>query len=93
LFNVINHSTINCWRTSKEKDFIQYDVVLFKAWTHNEIECIKEGADSNRHYFKTKEEAEDFILYNKPCLSINEIGGNIPEPTLSRLVRTVKSKL
>jgi hypothetical protein len=26
-------------------------------------------------------------------LSINEIGGNIPEPTLSRLVRTVKSKL
>ena len=56
-----------------EKDFIQYDVVLFKAWTPNEIECIKEGADSNRHYFKTKEKAEYFILYNKPCLSMHDI--------------------
>ena len=76
-----------------EKDFIQYDVVLFKAWTPIEIECIKEGADKNRHYFKTEEEAEDFILYNKPCLSINEIGNNIPELTLDRLIQTVKSKL
>lgn len=81
-----------------EKDFIQYDVVLFKAWTPNEIECIKEGADSNRHYFKTKEEAEQYIIKNKPCLSLNDVGlilGGLSKKRdiFLELKRIVKSKL
>jgi hypothetical protein len=47
------------------------------------------------HYrtFSTKEKAFEYVLRNKPCLSINEIGSNIPEGTLLRLLETVNSKL
>ncbi len=35
---------------------------------------VHEGKKYNdRVFFKTKEEAEDFILYNKPCLSYNDV--------------------
>jgi hypothetical protein len=81
----------------EEENDIWYMVLLrdgafSNAWGPIRVEACFNDTE-NRKYFKTKEEAEDFILYNKPCLSINEIGGNIPEPTLSRLLRTVKSKL
>jgi hypothetical protein len=43
--------------------------------------------------FSTKEEAEKWVLFNKPCLSINEIGVNLPEGNLLQLLNIVKSKL
>lgn len=43
--------------------------------------------------FSTKEEAEKWVLFNKPCLSINEIGVNLPEGNLLQLLKIVKSKL
>jgi len=43
--------------------------------------------------FHSKGKAEEFIINNKPCLSINEIGSNIPSATLERLIFKVKSKL
>jgi len=46
-----------------------------------------------RGAFSSKEKAFEYVLYNKPCLSIKEIGSHIPEGTLLRLLETVKSKL
>jgi len=43
--------------------------------------------------FFNKEEAEKWVLFNKPCLSINEIGVNLPEGNLLQLLKIVKSKL
>jgi hypothetical protein len=68
------------------------DCCSFKPWEPIRVETDPYAAE-DRRYFKTKEEAEYFILYNKPCLSINEIGNSIPCTTLDRLIRTVKSKL
>lgn len=54
-----------------------------------------------KHIFKTKEEAEEFILYNKPCLSYNDIMWTFKEDTKKNtismdvdvFVEFVKSKL
>lgn len=79
------------------KDNIWYMVLLRDGAFRNSWEVIRVEAciidTEDRKYFKTKEDAEYFILYNKPCLSINEIGDSIPYTTLHRLIRTVKSKL
>lgn len=62
----------NIWWCVWENDHIQDNSVYFKSWTPYQIECIQLH-DMCRHYFKTKEEAEEFILYNKPCLSYNDV--------------------
>jgi hypothetical protein len=81
----------------EEVNDIWYMVLLKDGAFRNAWEIIKVQEDpsvlEHKKYFKTKEEAEHFILYNKPCLSINEIGNVIPCTTLDRLIRTVKSKL
>ena len=81
----------------EEENDIWYMVLLIdrafrNAWEPIRVEAYIIDTD-DRKYFKTKEEAEHFIIYNKPCLSINEIGNSIPCTTLDRLIRTVKSKL
>lgn len=81
----------------EEENDIWYIVLLRDGAFRNSWEPIRVETDpyaaEDRRYFKTKEEAEHFILYNKPCLSINEIGDSIPCTTLDRLIRTIKSKL
>jgi hypothetical protein len=79
------------------KDYM-YMVLLKESSYHNTWETIRVSNEfsidgENIKFFATKEDAEYFILYNKPCLSINEIGNNIPCTTLDRLIKTVKSKL
>jgi len=48
-------------------------------------------------YFSTKEKAEEYILMNKPCLSINEITNltetNPPDWLNKELIKIVKSKI
>jgi hypothetical protein len=39
-----------------------------------------------------KKKAQEYVLY-KPCLSINDIGANIPTLTLLRLLENVKLKI
>lgn len=39
----------------------------------NRASCTHTGDGINRKYFSTKEKAEEYILLNKPCLSINDI--------------------
>lgn len=74
-----------------------YVVLLKDGAFRNAWEVIKVQEDpsvlEHKKYFKSRAEAENFILYNKPCLSINDIGNNIPELTLERLIKNVKSKL
>ncbi len=81
----------------EEVNDIWYVVLLKDGAFRNAWEIIKVQEDpsglEHKKYFKSREEAEDFILYNKPCLSINEIGNSIPCTTLDRLIQTVKSKL
>lgn len=76
---------------------VWYVVLLKNGAFRNAWEVIKVQEDpsvlEHKKYFKSRAEAEHFILYNKPCLSINDIGNNIPELTLERLIKTVKSKL
>jgi len=84
----------NYWQ---EENDIWYVVLLRDFAFRNAWEVIKVQEDpsglEHKKYFKSREEAENFIIYNKPCLSINEIGNSIPCTTLDRLIRTVKSKL
>jgi hypothetical protein len=83
----------NKWFVVSKRDY-QKNYTLFEAWYIYMIDSYQPTIkDENLNYFKIKEEAEDFIIYNKPCLSINEIGDSIPCTTLDRLIRTVKSKL
>jgi hypothetical protein len=81
----------------QEENDIWYVVLLRDGAFRNAWEIIKVQEDpsglEHKKYFKSRIEAEHFILYNKPCLSINEIGNSIPCTTLDRLIRTVKSKL
>ena len=76
---------------------VWYVVLLKDGAFRNAWEVIKVQEDpselEHKKYFKSRAEAENFILYNKPCLSINDIGNNIPELTLERLIKNVKSKL
>ena len=91
------HIEDNPYYWEEVEDNIWYMVSLTDMPFHNAWEPIKGDAYPNdtedSKYFKTKEEADHFILYNKPCLSINEIGDSIPCTTLDRLIRIVKSKL
>lgn len=67
---------------------------MFHSWTPYRLETILSyHKGDTREYLKTKEEAESFIILNKPCLSINDIKENVSECFLSFLKRTVKSKL
>ena len=68
------------------------DMAFHNAWESRRVHGKNKDTDTKK-YFKTEEEAKHFILYNKPCLSINDIGNNIPELTLDRLIQTVKSRL
>lgn len=81
----------------EEANDIWYVVLLRDGAFRNAWEIIKVQEDpsglEHKKYFKSRTEAEHFILYNKPCLSINDVGNNIPELTLDRLIQTVKSRL
>jgi hypothetical protein len=51
--------------TKKDTLFNPYELYLIETYVY--------VANDSREYFKTKEEAENFILYNKPCLSYNDV--------------------
>jgi hypothetical protein len=74
---------------------------LFKTCTPYLIETYGFHKNDSRQYFKTKEEAEEFILDNKPCLSYTDIMWNFQEDTKKNtlsihkdmLIALIKSKL
>lgn len=81
-----------------ERDYDQDLVKLFRAWFAYKIECVPTTLGSERHYFKTKEEADNFITRNKPCLSLNDVSlilgvSDRKREIFLELKRIVKSKL
>lgn len=46
---------------------------IFESYYPYCLETYVFKTEDSRQYFKTKEEAEEFILYNKPCLSYNDV--------------------
>ena len=88
----------NIWWCVWERDYIQNESTFFKAWIPKEIECIPDVWATHRHYFKTKEEADEYIIKNKPCLTLNDVGlilGGVDKKrdVFLELKRIVKSKL
>jgi len=74
---------------------------LFKTYTPYLIETYAYHVNDSRKCFKTKEEAEEFILFNKPCLSYSDIIWNFEERPkkddvlikIDKLIQVIKSKL
>ena len=63
----------NIWYVVSNRDY-QPNWTLFEEWTVYRIETsYPQVRDENLNYFKTMEEAENFILYNRPCLSLTEV--------------------
>jgi hypothetical protein len=67
---------------------------LFETYTPYLIETYAYHANDSREYFKTKEEAEEFVLYNKPCLSYKDVmnhktylSNQLNEYTLKELIK------
>ena len=80
--------------------FIEKDN-LFNPYKPYLIEtCLYQSNDS-RHYFKTREDAEEFIIDNKPCLNYTDIMWNFQEDTKKKtlsihkdiLIALIKSKI
>lgn len=73
---------------------------FFKSWTPYKFEGEMKDPDKNRFNFKTKEEAEEFVIYNKPCLSYSDLMWNFVENTkknrlhvnIDELLELIKSK-
>lgn len=80
-----------------ERDYSQGNYTYFKEWTVYKI-YEDNQRDSMLNYFETQEEADSFILKNKPCLSLNDVslilgGLDKKRDIFLELKRTVKSKL
>jgi hypothetical protein len=62
----------NLWYAVFEKPYMQDDKEYFATWNIYMIETL-DTQSTDRHLFKTREEAQEFILYNKPCLSYDDV--------------------
>ena len=62
----------------------------FKAYTPYSIETCVYQAEDSRHYFKTRNEAEEFILNNKPCLSYKQIKGHLSSGQRDVIINLIK---
>ena len=71
--------------TKKDTVFNPYEPHLIET-------CLYQSNDS-RQYFKTKEEAEEFIIDNKPCLSYTDIMWNFKENTKKNILSIDKDLL
>jgi len=77
-----------------EGDSFSWFCIHNEGWTaHNEIGNPSISFSGNAKTFSSKEKAEQYILMNKPCLSLNDIGGSIPNNIYIRLLDMVKSRL
>jgi hypothetical protein len=61
-----------------------FKVIMTPAYLHEGIN------DYTKHIFKTKEEAEEFILHNKPCLSYNNIAGYLSSSQRDVILNLIK---
>jgi hypothetical protein len=78
---------------------LQKEFTLFEEWNIYEVCYFNTPANKDPlNYFKTKEQAEKFIVMNKPCLTLLEVSSALEFHTLKRnifleLRRLVKQKI
>jgi hypothetical protein len=90
----------NIWWCVSPRDYQTGDT-LFKEWIIYKIESYGPDSLSRINYFKTKEQAEEFILFNKPCLSYSDIMWNFEERpkkndvciNIDKLIEFIKSRI
>ena len=63
------------WEEVNENNYMVSltDMAFRNAWEVIEVRSINYKETDSKKFFKTEEEAEHFILYNKPCLSMHDI--------------------
>ena len=92
-----NHVENNPEYWEEIDDNLYYMVVLMGGWFWPTWEAI--AVETNafnteyRKYFKTIEEANEFILHNKPCLSFNNIKDVLDKHQASAIQTLIKSRL
>lgn len=97
----------NLWYVVLEDDFHYHNGfrdARMICWHVHYVECLNsEDIEEKlwplvkKHIFKTKEEAETFILFNKPCLTFNDVkkeirSGELARGILSNIFNIVKSR-
>ena len=80
------------WYAVFEKPYMQDDKEYFTPWNIYMIETL-DTQSTDRHLFKTREEAQEFILYNKPCLSLNNVGGLLNKAETDIIKGFIKSRI
>ena len=60
---------------------------------YNTICCTDEKKYKNAKQFSTKEKAEEYILYNKPCLSYGDVQEYLKVKDQKEVLKFIKSKL
>ena len=94
---------VDIWYVVLEEDFIYNDEFRERkhsSWKTQRVEApspesIKKQlyiSVKNKHIFKTKEEAEYFILRNKPCLSYNDIAGYLGSGQRDVILNLIEKK-
>ena len=73
------------------------DMGFHNAWEPIKVDAIKLDTDTKK-YFSTEEGARSFIIFNKPCLSYNDIKkpiqlGYTSEGILGGIYNIVKSRI
>jgi hypothetical protein len=63
---------------------------LFETYKPYLIEVYGYHKNDSREYFKTKEEAEEFIIRDKPCLSYNQIAGHLSSAQRDVVLNLIK---
>ncbi len=82
----------NLWWVVSKRDY-QEGNMLFQEWFIYTIETCFTKDNGVLLYFKTKEEAEEYILYNRPCLCLNNIRYLLDKEQRSTVELLIKSKL
>jgi hypothetical protein len=68
--------------------------IPFNTWEAVRVEiCDTTNYSDNRKFFKSKEEAETFILFNKPCLSFNDIRDILDKFQSDAIINDIKSRI
>jgi len=88
---------IPLFKTEDGVDIFEGDKVYFVNITNQRFNidiCLQADLyKSHLLYFSTKEKAEEYILMNKPCLSINNVLGIYNDPLIkSQLIKLIKNK-
>jgi hypothetical protein len=80
------------WYAVFKKPYMQDDKEYFTPWKIYMIETL-DTESPDRRLFKSHEEAEEYLLYNKPCLSLNNVRGLLDKVETDIIKGFIKSKL